>query len=50
MLKPQNHLYARFTATSRHNSRSDRMANTYPRISIRIMSTGSIDGRPSEEQ
>ena len=28
MLKPQNQRYARFTCTSRHSSRSERMANT----------------------
>jgi hypothetical protein len=46
MLKPQNQRYARFTCTSRHIARSDRIANTYPRTSIRIMSTGSTEGRP----
>ena len=30
----------------RHSRRSERIANTYPTISIRIISTGSIEGRP----
>ena len=29
--------------------RSDRMANTYPTINIRIIRTGSIEGRPTSE-
>src|ERR1700722_7879 len=38
---------ARFTCTSRQISRSERIAKTYPTISIRIISSGSIDGAPS---
>src|ERR1700722_17835856 len=37
---------ARFTCTSRQISRSERIAKTYPTTSIRIISSGSIDGRP----
>jgi hypothetical protein len=35
--------------TSRQSARSERIAKTYPIMSIRIMSTGSTDGRPSGE-
>jgi len=38
-----------FTCTSRQISRSDRIAKTYPTTSIRIISSGSIDGRPMDE-
>src|SRR3984957_1889710 len=37
---------ARFTCTSRQSNRSERIAKTYPTTSIRIISFGSIDGRP----
>jgi hypothetical protein len=37
------HLY--FTIVSR----SERIAKTYPTTSIRIISSGSIDGRPMDE-
>jgi hypothetical protein len=36
----QNHLYARLTCTSEQSRRSERIANTYLTISIRIISTG----------
>ena len=42
----QNHRYAKLTCTSVHSRRSERIANTRPTISIRIISTGSIEGRP----
>jgi hypothetical protein len=32
--------------TSRQIRRSERIAKTYPTTSIRIISSGSIDGRP----
>jgi hypothetical protein len=35
--------------TSRQISRSERIATTYSTISIRIISSGSIDGRPIDE-
>jgi transposase len=45
-LKAQILLFDRLTCTSEHSCRSERIANTYPTISIRIIKTGSIEGRP----
>jgi hypothetical protein len=41
----QNQRYARCSSTSWANLRSERRPYQYPRISIWIMSSGSIDGR-----
>ena len=49
IFEPQNQRYAMFTLTSRQSKRSERRANTYPMMSIRIISTGSIEGRPMSE-
>ena len=44
----QNHLYARLRWTSSQRRRSERIPKQYPTMSIRIISSGSIDERPIE--
>jgi hypothetical protein len=47
--EPAEPAIGKFTCTSRQINRSERIAKTYPTTSIRIISSGSIDGRPINE-